>query len=332
MLLAVLFALIVGVSQSANGAEQTPSKPTGPKEPQRIGIIHLGQQPDAPVVTGVRQGLRELNYVEGRDVILHIRAGRGQYSSALDSAHELVKDVGVHILVSAGTLATRAAREAAGEKVPVIFTQVGDPVAEGFVASFPKPGRNLTGFSHLLVDTTGKRLELLKEILPSLRTALVIFDPSNKTSSNSVEAAREPARKLGVRLREHHVKNRDDALQAIEQIDRKTVDALLVVPDSLVVNHGDRIIAKSREQLLPVMFHESTWVNRGGLASYGASFSDLGRQAARHIDKVIRGESPDRIPVEYPTRFELIINLRTAKTLGLVIPPSVLIRVDRVIE
>lgn len=302
------------------------------KQPWKVGVVHLSQQAEAPVVIGLRQGLRELGYAEGRDVILEIRPGRGKFENALEAAHDLVRTARVDMLVSAGTVATRAAREAAGGKIPVVFTQVGEPVAAGFVASVSRPGGNMTGFSHLLVDTTGKRLELLKELVPKMRTVLVIYDPGNPTSSSSVEAAREPARKLKLNLRERHITSRDEALQALAEIDRKTVDAIVMVPDSLVVNTGPQIIERSRELSLPVMFHESTWVNRGGLASYGASFSDLGRQAARYVDKIRKGESPALLPVEHPTRFELVLNLKTAETLGITVPQSVLVRADKVIE
>lgn len=329
---AMSFLLPIAMAPTALAAERNASATARPGTPWKVGVIHLSQQAEAPVVIGLRQGLKELGYVEGRDVVLEIRAGRGRYENALEAAHELVRKTGVHMLVSAGTVATRAAKEAAGGKLPVVFTQVGDPVAAKFVASISRPGGNMTGFSHLLVDTTGKRLELLKEMVPRLRTVLVIYDPGNPTSSHSVKAARDPARKLGIMLRERQIGSRQQALEALEEIDRKSVDAILMVPDSLVVNAGEQIIAKSQELSLPVMFHESTWVNRGGLASYGASFSDLGRQAARYVDKIHKGKNPALLPVEQPSRFELVLNLTVAKSLGLNIPESVLVRADRVIE
>ncbi len=211
---------------------------------------------------GLRQGLKDLGYVEGRDVVLEIRAGRGQYSAALEATRALVK-AQVRIFVSAGTIATQAVKEAAGH-LPVVFTQVGEPIAAGFVKSMRQPGGNLTGFSHLLPETTGKRLELLKELVPTCRTVLVIFDPKNPTSEKAV-----------------------------------------AVP---------------------------TWVDRGGLASYGPSFVDLGRQAARYLDKIRKGANPAQLPVEQPTKFELVVNLKTAKALGIKVPQSILVQSDRAIE
>jgi putative ABC transport system substrate-binding protein len=320
--------LLLGVTAAA--AQKSAPVGTRPDGPWRIGVVHLSHQAEAPVVVGLRQGLKELGYAEGRDMILETRAGRGQYSNALEAAGDLVRQ-GVHVLVSAGTLATRAAKETAGN-LPVVFTQVGEPVSAGFVASIPRPGGNMTGFSHLLVDTTGKRLELLKELVPRCRTVLVIFDPDNTTSSKAVGMARQAANDLGLQLRERHIRSRQEVLHALDAVDRKTVDAILIVPDSLLVNAGEQIIAKSREQSIPVMFHEQTWVDRGGLASYGASFSDLGRQAARYVDRILKGAKPAELPVEQPSKFDLVINLKTAKALGLTVPPSLLARADQIIQ
>jgi putative ABC transport system substrate-binding protein len=281
-------------------------------------------------VVGLRQGLRDLGYVEGQEVVLEIRAGQGRYETALEAARALVKR-GVHVFVSAGTVATKAVKEAAGD-LPIVFTQVGEPVAAGFARTIARPGGNMTGFSHLLVDTTGKRLELLRELVPGARTVLVVFDPENPTSGAAAAEARLSAEMLRVSIRQRHVKTRDEVLAALRELDRNTVDAILMLPDSLVVNAGDQIIAMSGQKRIPVMFHEETWVERGGLASYGASFVDLGRQAARYVDKILKGAKPADLPVEQPTKFELVINLKTAKALGLTIPQSVLIRADKVIQ
>jgi len=314
----------------AHGAD--PGFPAVPKSqsPWTIGVVHLGHQTEAPVVIGLRQGLKDLGYVEGRDVVLEIRAGRGQYSTALEATRELVK-AQVRIFVSAGTIATQAVKEAAGN-LPVVFTQVGEPISAGFVKSMRQPGGNLTGFSHLLPETTGKRLELLKELVPTCRTVLVIFDPKNPTSEKAVAVARDSAKRLGMRLRERHIRNSDEVVKALEALDHKTTDAILVVPDSLVVNSGEQIIEESRRKNLPVMFHEVTWVDRGGLASYGPSFVDLGRQAARYLDKIRKGANPGQLPVEQPTKFELVVNLKTAKALGIKVPQAILVQADRVIE
>lgn len=301
-----------------------------PDAPWKIGVVHLAHREDAPVVIGLRQGLKDLGYVEGRDVVLEIRSGRGQYSAALEATRELVK-ARVDIFVSAGTVATKAVKEAAGN-VPIVFTQVGEPIAAEFVKSLRQPGGNLTGFSHLLPETTGKRLELLKDLVPTCRTVLVIFDPGNPTSVEAVVVARQSAKKLSIRLRERHIRNENEVLLALEEMEGKNTDAILIVPDSVVVNSGHHIIEKSLQKLLPVMFHEVMWVERGGLASYGPNFVDLGRQAARYVDKIRIGSTPAQLPVEQPTKFEMVINMKTAKALRITIPQSVLVRADRVIE
>lgn len=178
--LVLLGALLIGVPFAR--AQQRPPKPA------RVGVLHGGAQSASPVVIGLRQGFRDLGYVEGRDLILEIRAAGGRYDVALGAARELVKS-GVHILVSAGTVATRAAKEVAGG-LPVVFTQVGEPVEAGFVHSLARPGGNMTGFATLLPQTTGKRLELLRELLPRAQTVQVIFDPENPTSRASAVVAR----------------------------------------------------------------------------------------------------------------------------------------------
>lgn len=285
---------------------------------------------DAPVVVGLREGLRELGYVEGRDVVLDIRAVDASYEAAVAAVRDLAKR-GTRVLVSAGTVATKAAKEAGGQ-LPVVFTQVGEPIAAGFVRDLARPGGNMTGFSHLLVDTTAKRLQLLAEILPKLRTVAVMFDPANPTSSAAAENVRRAAEQLRLRVTEHHVKSRDGVIAALGHLDSRTTDALLILPDSTVVQSGDRVLEESRQKRIPVMFHEETWIDRGGLIAYGASFVEQGRQAARYVDRILKGVSPGDLPVEHPTKFELVINVGTAKSLGITLPQSILLRADRVVE
>ena len=311
---------------------QPPAKPGSaePSRPARIGVLHLSTEPEAPVVIGLRQGLSDLGYADGRDVILEIRPGRGRPEAVVAAARELIT-AQVQVLVSAGTVATQVAREVAGD-LPIVFTQVGDAVAAGFVQSLARPGGNLTGFSHLLPATTGKRLELLREIVPGIRTVLTLYDPANPSSASAAEVGRTSAERLGVAIRERHVKSREEVSVALAEIDRGIVDAVLVLPDSLVVNAGEEIIEVADKHRLPVMFHEDTWVRRGGLASYGASFTDLGRQAATYVDKILHGARPSDLPVQQAVTFEFVVNLKTAQVLGLTIPPSVLLQATEVIQ
>lgn len=324
---AALLMAVVGAALSSASMAQVTSKAAAFAT---IGVVHLGHKTEAPVVIGLRQGLKGLGYVEGKDFVLDIRASGGSYSAAVKAAEELVK-TRARILVSAGTLATKATKEGGGH-LPVVFTQVGEPVGAGFVKSLQRPGSSMTGFSHLLVDTTGKRLELLKELVSSCRIVLVIFDPTNPTSRKSIGVAQEAARKLGVTLQERHVSNQDDVMKVLDQTNRRTADAILVISDSLVTNLGDEIIKMSHRERVPIMFHEETWVQRGGLASYGASFIELGRQAATYVDKILKGAKPADLPVQQATKFDLVINIKAAKALNLAMPQSVLLRADKVIE
>jgi putative ABC transport system substrate-binding protein len=331
VLAVVALILVEGCASGSSQEEPQATVPVGnPPRPVRIGVVHLSHQAEAPVVVGLRLGLKDLGYTAGLDVVLEVRAGQGRYETALEAAQELVK-LPVHIFVSAGTVATRAVKEAGGD-LPIVFTQVGEPVTAGFVQSLAQPRGNLTGFSHLLPATTGKRLELLRELVPSVRTVMIIFDPANPTSDAAAAVARLSAETLGVQLQERHVRNQDQVLEVLRELNRNVTDAILVLPDSLVVNAGAQIIEASRREGLPVMFHERTWVEQGGLASYGASFVDLGRQAATYVDKILKGAKPGDLPVEQPTRFELIVNLKAAQALGLTIPPSVLARADEVLQ
>jgi putative tryptophan/tyrosine transport system substrate-binding protein len=298
---------------------ESPSNKVGPA---RIGVIHLSPQLEAPVVVGLRQGFVELGQEEGRDYILDIRTGAGRYETALEAVRELAA-AQVQVIVSAGTVATRAAKDGAGD-VPIVFTQVGEPVSSGFVESLAQPGGNMTGFAHLLPATTSKRLELLRELAPSASRIMIVFDPTNPSSAASAAVANETTGRLGVLLQERYVRTAEDVPAVLSGVRRSNTDAILVLPDSLVVNQGALIIETAARERIPAIFHESTWVEQGGLASYGASFTDLARQAAAYVDRVIKGARPATLPVQQPTRFDLVFNLKTAATLGLSIPESLL--------
>jgi putative tryptophan/tyrosine transport system substrate-binding protein len=323
------FGLLTGCVVPPAPTQQPTQAPPGERR-ARIGVLHLSTDPEPPVVIGLRRGLGELGYAEGQDLLLEVRSGSGQPEAARAAARELV-NARVRVLVSAGTVATQAAQEAADD-LPIIFTQVGDPVGAGFVQGLARPGGNLTGFSHLLPAATGKRLELLHELAPTARTVLTLYDPANPSSTAAADVARAAAEKRGLTLRERHVRSREEVSAALREAGRGGVEAILLLPDSLVVNAGDEIIEVAATERLPVMFHEDTWVRRGGLASYGASFADLGRQAASYVDKILKGATPSELPVQQATTFELVINRRTAHALGLTIPQTVLLQTAEVLE
>lgn len=335
-LIAGSFALHVGCAINASPLQQ-PESNQGSEfaKPVRIGVIHMWSVPtEAPVVVGLRQGLRELGYVEGENLVLEIRGGKRSYVEVLKEVRELVEER-VDVLVSAGTKSTQATHKAVAESgyaIPIVFTQVGEPVAAGFVQSLGRPGGNTTGFSHLLPDITGKRLELLQELVPNMRTVLVIFDPGNPTSSSAAVEARQAAEQMGVQLHERHIQSRDEVLTALDELDRTEIDAILVLPDSVVVNAGEEIIDTARRLRIPVIFHDAAWVRRGGLFSYGVSFVDLSRAAATYVDRILKGDEPGDLPVQQPTTFELVINQPAAKEIGLRLPESLLLRATEVIR
>lgn len=323
--IAAIAVLAVLVPAGAAGVSQAPPKPA------RIGVVASTRPYGEPsLVVGLRLGFRDLGYVEGRDVILKVRASGGRYETAIHAVRDLASE-GVHVVVTWGTIAARAAKEAAGS-LPIVFTQVGDPVAAGFVRSLARPGGNMTGFSTLAAEATGKRLQLLSELVPALRTVLVIFDPDSPASAAAAAVARQASEQMRIALQVQHVKRRDDVLATLQKIGRDTTDAILILPDSLVINAGEEIISASMAKRLPVMFHDREWAERGALASYGASGVDLARQAARYVDKILKGERPGDLPVQQPTKFELVINLKTARALGLTIPRALLLRADEVIR
>lgn len=334
MVLLIACGSLASPGQQADGAQGGHTLGT-----VRIGVVHMWRgETEAPVVVGLRQGFKELGYVEGEDLVLEIRAGKGSYEVALEGARQLVKDR-VDVLVSAGTKSTQAAHtavEEASSNLPIVFTQVGKPVKAGFVESLAMPGGNTTGFSHLLPAITGKRLELLLELLleiaPDTRTVMVIFDPANPSSSSAATQAGLAAERLGVDLQERHIKNRDDVLAVLEDLDSATTDAILVLPDSVVVNAGQQIIEKSRQIRIPVIFHDATWVRRGGLVSYGVSFVDLAKGAATYVDRVLKGAKPADLPVQQPTTFELVVNEQAAEAIGLTLPESLLLQATEVVR
>ena len=278
----------------------------------------------------LRQGLRELGYVEGKTLILELRRSEGRAARLPDLAHELVR-ANVHVIVSQGTPATFAAKRATAT-IPIVMAATGDPVCTGLVASLARPGGNVTGLTQLGAGLAAKRLELLKEVIPHASHIAFLWNPANvdqKCHFNEVQAG---ARALGLTLQSIEVRTADELDRAFAAMVRERPSALQMTADALHQLYIDRIVAFAATNRLPVMYQLKENVVRGGLISYGALQADLVRRAAGYVDKILRGAKPDDLPVEQPTKYELVINLRTAKALSLTIPPSVLLRADQVIE
>ncbi len=277
-----------------------------------------------------RQGLRELGYVEGQDIVIEWRSSEGQLDRLPALAAEL-KHLKVEVIVTTGSGVTRAAKDAT-VTIPIVMVQDNDPVGNGFVASLARPGGNITGLAILAPEISGKQVELLKETVPRL-SRLAALGSSNSPgiaqASKEVELA---AGALGVKLQYLDVRDSKDLEIAFRAASKGRADALLVLTGAVLNSQRKQITDLAAKSRLPAIFPFPEYVEAGGLMSYGASFTDLYQRAATYVDKILKGAKPAHLPVEQPKKFELVINLKTAKQIGLTIPESVLYRVDRVIK
>jgi putative ABC transport system substrate-binding protein len=296
----------------------------------RVGYLSLrGALSQAASVDVLRQALHELGYVEGKNVVFEYRFGGDKRHLAADMAAELVR-LKVDVIVSGGAGATRAAKKAT-DTIPIVFAQDLDPVGNGFVTSLAKPGGNITGLSTLQVDLTGKRLELLKEVALRLSRIVVIGSPSidNVRELKQTELA---AAALGLTIKHFLMQNSKDIESTFQAAMKPRPDGLFFLTNSFERPYRKRIIDLAARSRLPAMYFGPTLVEDGGLMSYGVDDKDLHRRAAVYLDKILKGAKPADLPVEQPTKFELVINLQTAKRIGLAVPPNVLARADRVIR
>jgi len=303
-----------------------------PTKVSRIGYL-TGTTPDGQLdrIEAFRQGLRELGYVEGKNIVIEWRSAEGKLDRLPARAAELVR-LKVDIIVTAGPSATRAAKEATNT-IPIVISQDPDPVGNGFVASLAQPGGNITGLSSLTADLSGKRLELLKEIIPKL-TRVAVFGTSISTGSN-VQQRREielAAEAFKVQLQYLDVLDPKDIETAFQEASKGRADAVLVVPSSVLISRRKQVVELAVKSRLPAIYSTSQYVVDGGLVSYGVNTADVDRRAATYVDKILKGTKPADLPVEQPTKFEFVINLKAAKQIGLTIPPNVLARADKVIK
>ncbi|HSL48690.1 MAG TPA: ABC transporter substrate-binding protein [Candidatus Deferrimicrobiaceae bacterium] len=296
--------------------------------PVRIGALTESWGPTKSIV-GFRDGLQELGYRENEHFVLGVRFTQGETAALPAAARELLQE-GVDLLLTAGPDATRAALKAT-DRIPIVFVGSSDPVGLGLVQSFARPGGNVTGVTDLDTELTPKRLELFKDIIPSLRKVLLPYDVEDRQTVAQLPAYRAAARGLGVALVERPVRTQAEAQATIGSVRKGEVDGILA-PRYLALNIPGFMLEATARRAVPTMFHDTFFVEQGGLASYSASRYESGRQAARLADKILKGVKPSDLPVERPTKLELAINLRTARALGLTISRSVLLRADQVIE
>jgi ABC-type uncharacterized transport system substrate-binding protein len=297
----------------------------------RIGLL----SPVSPSDTAVwhqafRQGLRNLGWVEGKNISIEYRYAEGRADRLPELASDLVR-LKVDIIVAASATDALAAKDAT-RAIPIVTASAGDPVASGLVESLARPGGNITGLSQIAPELAGKRLELLKEIVPKLSRVAVLWNPQGRTSTVSWKEIQFPARELGVQLHSLEVQSSNDFDRAFERATGSRVGALAIMPDPIFVANLKQIAERAAKSRLPSIHHLSEFVDSGGLLAYGVHRSDMFRRAAIYVDKILKGAKPADLPVEQPTKFELVINLKAAKQIGLTIPPNVLARADKVIK
>src|SRR5262245_26397711 len=280
-----------------------------------------------------RQGLRDLGYVEGRTIVIENRDAAGNLERLPALAAELVA-LKVDVIVAADTPATRAAKTAT-KTVPVVFTAAGDPVGSGLVTSLSRPGGNVTGVTNQSLDLLGKRLELLTQAVPKVSLVAVLLHPEGLGGQTARDMRKEvdaAGRALNARLQVVEARGPDDFDRAFSKMTSPRASALVVLPATVFIFERRRLVDLAAKHRIPAVYSFRDFVEVGGLMSYGPDGADLFRRAAAHVDKILKGAKPADLPVEQPTKFELVINLKTAKALGLTIPQSVLLRADQVIE
>ena len=295
----------------------------------RIGVLFPGG-PLSETIDGLRKGLKELGFEEGKQFTLAIRDTKGDAKAAADAARTFEQEK-VNLIYAMASSVIVAAKEAT-QNIPIVFSIGTDPVAMGLVSDFAKPGGRLTGVHYLVRDLTSKRLEVLKELLPKLRGVVTVYDPASQVAKESAQLARAEAKRLGLKFIERHVKSVEELRQALQALKAGEADAFFYTPDPMVVSHVQLIIDTAKAKKLPTMFQEQSLVAKGGLASYGQSYYEMGRLSAKYVQKVLSGTNPRDLRIETFDDVELVINLKTANALGLTIPPNVLARAKKVIN
>ena len=299
----------------------------------RIGILAGNRAASPHTIEAFRQGLRDLGYVEGRNVLIEFRDAEGKPERLPALAGELLA-LKVDIVFAPSTPAALATKQATST-IPIVFAGAADPVTDGLVTSLAQPGGNVTGSSNLSAEVVSKRLEQLKQVAPGVSRIAVLWHQGGsggRTEKEMLNAAEVAARSLGVQLQAVETRGPADFERAYSEMTRARADALTVLPIALFAFYRRRLIDLAAANGLPAAYPAREYVDAGGLMSYGADLADLHRRAATYVDKIVKGAKPANLPVEQPTKFELVINLKTAKALGLTIPPSFLQRANEVIR
>jgi putative ABC transport system substrate-binding protein len=295
----------------------------------RIGILSPAERSSTKIFDAFREGLRDLGYIDGQNIRIEYRLAAGDTSRLQAMAGELVR-LPVEVIVTDTQKSAVIVHEAT-RTIPIVGATLGpDPVAAGLATSLAHPGGNVTGFSGFGVELAGKRLQLLKEASPAISRMAALWNPAMPISVR--RATEEAARTLGMQLRTIEVAAPDEILAGFEAAAASGAEGLVVLPDALFWNHRTRIVPLAVKYRMPAIYPEREYVDDGGLLAYGASVPDNFRRAAGYVDKILKGAKPADLPIQLPTKFELVVNLKTAKDLGLTVPPSILARADEVVE
>jgi putative tryptophan/tyrosine transport system substrate-binding protein len=295
----------------------------------RIGYLALGSGP-GDLEKAFREGLRELGYGEGRDIALEFRWASGKLERLPELVAELL-NLKVDVIVASATRPIEAAKRATST-IPIVMAAVDDPVGSGLVASLARPGGNVTGLTLVSPELAGKRLQLIRELIPKVARVAVLALPQTSSTTLFLEELRPVAQQMGIQIVVHEVNEASDLPRAFASMQREGAQALVVQVNPLTYEHHARVAALAAQYRLASMYEVKEFVDAGGLVCYGPSLPAMYRRAAFYVDRILKGATPGDLPVEQPTKFELVINLKTAKALGLTIPPSLLQRADQVID
>jgi len=319
-----IIAFVFVVAEAVVQAQQSTKLP-------RIGFLSAASISSvAARIDGFRQGLRELGYVEEKNIVVEWRHAEGKPDRVREFAAELVR-LKVNVMVSAGPTVTRAAKEATST-IPIVMTQDPDPIGTGFVASLARPGGNITGLSSLSSELSGKQLELLKEAVPRLSRLAVLGSSTQPGNAQALREVELTAGTFGVRFQYLDVVSPKDIEIAFRDANKGRAEAVLVLGGPVLNSHRTQIADLAAKNRLPAIYDRREYVEAGGFMSYATSITDLDRRAATYVDKILKGAKAADLPVEQPTKFELVINLKAAKQVGVTIPPNMLARADRVIK
>ena len=322
-LLLLAFALNLAFATASAWAQQ-------PTAPWRIGVILGASLPESEVAQAFRQGLLDAGYSESRDVVIEWRSASGDYARVPELAADLVKRK-VDVIVVSTTVAAQAVKRATST-IPIVTITGGDPVASGLFASLAHPGGNVTGLSFMTTELTAKRLQLLKEAIPRVTRVAVLWNPDSLWHAKEIRDLRAVAPSLSVALSVVGARTPAELSAAFSAAGRAHAQAVYVLDDPLFMFHRIVLIKLASKTKLPTIYGLRQFVDEGGLMSYGANLRDLYRRSAGYVDKILKGAKAGDLPVEQPTKFEFVVNLKTAKSLGIMIPQSILLRADEVIQ